>query len=269
VQSKCWGPAASATIQIFTRHLLFPATISKLFRPDIRWLPTTIRADLEYHWRASSIVPLALQYGGLACSMAARREKHPHSARGRGGAADYDLRSGAFVCAREPACDRAITKRASTCSACGLVMHWSRAYIQAGVSTAGPFLAKTLRRRVAVLYALMRWSHFARPGISAVRRPRAAGVISPATMQRRGGFASNRGVAETRGMLRRASRPFLLSAASAASCTGAGQGVAHPTSNGCNLQTGDLLAPGTVSAQRPRAMPAGDHGARFTAGVLR
>jgi fumarylacetoacetase len=166
---------------------------------------------------------------------------------------DYELEVGALVARGNPlgepvGIDEAREHIFGLC----LVNDWSARDIQSWeYQPLGPFLAKnfatTVSPWVVTLDALepFRAPALARPA----EDPMPLGYLSGGDDQRRGGFDVQLEVyLETPRMHQAGELPFLLSRSNLRELYWTlGQMVAHHTSNGCNLQTGDLLATGTVS----------------------
>ena len=244
-------PAAIGDYTDFYASIFHATNVGKLFRPDNPLLPNYKYVPIGYHGRASSIVP---------SGTAIRRPRGQHA-----GAAgepptfgptrllDYELEVGAFVSKANPlgepvAIDEAREHLFGLC----LVNDWSARDIQSWeYQPLGPFLAKnfatTVSPWVITLDALepFRAPAFARPA----EDPAPLAYLTGGDDQRRGGFDLQLEVyLETPRMHQAGEAPFLLSRSNLRELYWTlGQMVAHHTSSGCNLQTGDLLATGTVS----------------------
>jgi fumarylacetoacetase len=244
-------PAAIGDYTDFYASIFHATNVGKLFRPENPLLPNYKYVPIGYHGRASSIVP---------SGTAVRRPRGQVA--GAGGDAptfgpsrllDYELEVGAFV-SRPNRLSESVTideAREHLFGLC-LVNDWSARDIQSWeYQPLGPFLSKsfatTVSPWVVTLDALepFRTTAFARPAEDPAPLP----YLTGGDDQRRGGFDVLLEVyLETPRMHQAGEAPFLLSRSNLRELYWTlGQMVAHHTSNGCNLRTGDLLATGTVS----------------------
>jgi fumarylacetoacetase len=237
---------------------IFHATnVGKLFRPDNPLLPNYKYVPIGYHGRASSIV---------ASGTAVRRPQGqlpsaPGDAPTMGltRMLDYELEVGAFVGygngLGQPV---PIAEAREHLFGLCLVNDWSARDIQSWeYQPLGPFLAKsfatTVSPWVVTLDALepFRVPAYDRPEEDPAPLP----YLTGGDDQQRGGFDVRLEVyLETPRMRQAGEAPFLLSRSNLRELYWTlGQMVAHHTSNGCNLRTGDLLATGTVSGSEATA----------------
>ena len=250
-------PAAIGDYTDFYASIFHATNVGKLFRPDNPLLPNYKYVPIGYHGRASSIVPT---YTGV--------QRPRGQLPGAQGAApsvgptrmlDYELEIGAFVghgnrFGHPVAIDKAREHLFGLC----LVNDWSARDIQSWeYQPLGPFLSKsfatTVSPWVVTLDALepFRVPAYERPADD----PAPLAYLAGEDDQRRGGFDVKLEVLlETPRMRETGEAPFLLSRSNLRELYWTlGQMVAHHTSNGCNLRTGDLLATGTVSGSETTA----------------
>lgn len=244
-------PAAIGDYTDFYASIFHATNVGKLFRPDNPLLPNYKYVPIGYHGRASSIVSNCTAIRRPRGQMAGAVGEAPTFGASR--LLDYELEMGAFVSRPNPlgepvAIDEAREQLFGLC----LVNDWSARDIQSWeYQPLGPFLAKsfatTVSPWVVTLDALepFRSPAFARPA----EDPAPLSYLNSGDDQRRGGFDVQLEVyLETPRMHQAGESPFLLSRSNLRELYWTlGQMVAHHTSNGCNLQTGDLLATGTVS----------------------
>jgi fumarylacetoacetase len=250
-------PAAIGDYTDFYASIFHATNVGKLFRPDNPLLPNYKYVPIGYHGRASSIVPT---YTGV--------QRPRGQLPGAPGAApsvgptrmlDYELEIGAFVghgnrFGHPVSIDKAREHLFGLC----LVNDWSARDIQSWeYQPLGPFLSKsfatTVSPWVVTLDALepFRVPAYERPEEDPAPLP----YLNGEEDQRRGGFDVKLEVLlETPRMREAGEAPFLLSRSNLRELYWTlGQMVAHHTSNGCNLRTGDLLATGTVSGSETTA----------------
>jgi fumarylacetoacetase len=244
-------PAAIGDYTDFYASIFHATNVGKLFRPDNPLLPNYKYVPIGYHGRASSIIPSGKAVRRPSGQMAGAAGEPPIFGPSR--LLDYELEVGAFVARSNPlgepvAIDEAREHLFGLC----LVNDWSARDIQSWeYQPLGPFLAKnfatTVSPWVVTLDALepFRAPAFARPE----EDPAPLSYLNGGDDQRRGGFDIQLEVyLETPRMHQAGEPPFLLSRSNLRELYWTlGQLVAHHTGNGCNLQTGDLLATGTVS----------------------
>jgi fumarylacetoacetase len=223
--------------------------IGKLFRPDNPLLPNYKWLPIGYHGRASSVVisgtPIVRPGGQTRAA-----EQDPVFGPSR--RLDYEAELG-FVVGPGNALGRPVAIEKAEDHVVGVVLlnDWSARDIQAWeYQPLGPFLAKSFATTVSpwivTLEALepFRCPPFQRDAAD----PRPLPYLS---------FESDRGIDIGLEMHLRTSRmkkPARLSRGSARDAYWTiAQMVAHHTSNGCNLQPGDLLGSGTLSGSAPDA----------------
>jgi fumarylacetoacetase len=237
---------------------IFHATnVGKLFRPENPLLPNYKYVPIGYHGRASSIVASGTAVRRPRGQVAGAPGEPPSFVPTR--LLDYELEVGAFVGTPNAlgvpvGMEEAREHLFGLC----LVNDWSARDIQAWeYQPLGPFLGKsfatTVSPWVVTLDALepFRAPAFPRPQEDPAPLP----YLASSDDQQRGGFDVQLEVLlETPRMHQAGEAPFLLSRSNLRELYWTlGQMVAHHSSNGCNLRTGDLLATGTVTGSATTA----------------
>ncbi len=265
------GAAEALLVPMSGAELLLPVTIGdytdfyasidhatnvgKMFRPDNPLLPNYKWLPIGYHGRSSSIV-----ISGTPVRRPSGQRKDPSAEQPTFGPTrllDYELELGAFVGAPNPLgstvpIGEADQRVAGFC----LLNDWSARDIQSWeYQPLGPFLGKSFATTVSPWIVT-------REALEPFRRPRAARPEGdPAPMaeldgpvdRERGAYGITLEVWLATPRMRAAgTAPALVSRSDFARLYWTvGQMVAHHTSNGCNLRTGDLLGSGTVSGATP------------------
>ncbi|MFL5620557.1 MAG: fumarylacetoacetase [Gemmatimonadaceae bacterium] len=227
------------------------SNVGSMFRPDNALLPNYKWIPIGYHGRASSVVPsgtpVRRPFGQT------REETTSPPTFGPTRRLDYELEVGAII-ADGNALGTPIPIAGAEGHVAGLclVNDWSARDIQAWeYQPLGPFLAKsfatTLSPWIVTLDALapFRVPATARPDGD----PAPLAYLDDDADRAEGGFDITLEVLlSTRRMREEGVPPWRVSAGTFATMYWTlAQLVAHHTSNGCNLQPGDLLASGTVS----------------------
>jgi len=227
------------------------SNVGSMFRPDNALLPNYKWVPIGYHGRASSLVPSGTPV--RRPSGQTRDDASSPPTFGPSRRLDYELEIGAFI-ADGNALGAPIPIASAERHVAGLclVNDWSARDIQAWeYQPLGPFLAKsfatTLSPWIVTLDALapFRVPAIARPDSDPAPLP----YLDDAADRRQGGFdISLQVLLSTARMRDEGMPPWRVSAGSFTTMYWTlAQMVAHHTSNGCNLQPGDLLASGTVS----------------------
>ena len=244
-------PARVGDYTDFYASIHHATNVGGMFRPDNPLLPNYKWVPIGYHGRASSIVP-----SGTAIRRPAGQTRDDASEPPRFGPSrrlDYELEVGAVIAdgnalgATIPI-GRAEEYVAGLC----LVNDWSARDIQSWeYQPLGPFLSKsfatTMSPWIVTLDALAPFR------VAAAERaqgdPAPLPYLHDATDRAYGGFDIELEVVlSTDWMRREGLPPSRVSTGNFATMYWTiAQLVAHHTSNGCNLQPGDLLASGTVS----------------------
>lgn len=234
-------------------------TVGSMFRPDNPLLPNYKHVPIGYHGRASSIVVSDTEIRRPRGQIPPPDDKPGQPPTfGPSRMLDYELEVGAFVgpgnAQGEPI---PIADAEKHVFGLCLVNDWSARDIQKWeYQPLGPFLAKnfatTISPYVVTLEALepFRCPAYTRPDGD----PTPLEYLRDAENERRGGFDITLEVwLRTAEMERRGMSPVRLSKSNGFKDMywTIAQMVAHHTSNGCNLQPGDLLASGTVSGPGP------------------
>ena len=226
--------------------------VGKQFRPDQPLLPNYKYVPIGYHGRASSV-----RVSGAPVIRPKGQRKPPTADIPDYGPArrlDYELELGMFIGrGNELGTTIPIAEAASHIAGYCLLNDWSARDLQAWeYQPLGPFLAKNF------LTTISPWviSPDALAPFRTAIPPRPEGDPAPlpylddATDRARGGLAITIEAALLTAKMRAAGEePHLLShgEAAAAMYWSAAQIVAHHSSNGCNLMSGDLIGTGTLS----------------------
>jgi fumarylacetoacetase len=244
-------PARIGNYTDFYASVFHATNVGSMFRPDNPLLPNYKYVPIGYHGRASSIVasgtPVRRPWGQTRADGATVPSFGP-SAR-----LDYELEVGLFA-GPGNALGSPVPLDEANAHAFGLclVNDWSARDVQAWeYQPLGPFLAKnfatTVSPWVVTLEALapFRVAAFRRPDGDPAPLP----YLASAADARSGGFDVTLDVFLSSHRMRESGcAPARLSRSNLSTMYWTfAQMVAHHTSNGCNLQPGDLLASGTVS----------------------
>jgi fumarylacetoacetase len=229
--------------------------IGRLFRPDAPLLPNYKYVPIGYHGRASSIRP-----SGAPVRRPNGQRKPPQASAPDFGPCrrlDYELELGVWIGAGgqlgEPI---PIGEAGAHVAGLTLLNDWSARDLQAWeYQPLGPFLAKsfltTVSPWIVTAEALIpfRMPQPARPSGDPAPLP----YLWDEADQSAGAFAIDLEVfLLTPGMRERGLSPHRVSRGPASNMYWTvAQMIAHHASNGCNLQTGDLLGTGTISAPTP------------------
>jgi fumarylacetoacetase len=227
--------------------------VGSMFRPDNPLMPNYKYVPIGYHGRASSIVVSGTDVKRPKGQNRSHQEKPPVFGSCKN--LDYEMELGFFV-GRGNKLGEPIPIGEAEEHIFGvcLVNDWSARDIQAWeYQPLGPFLAKnfatTISPYVVTMEALapFRTKAFERdPG-----DPQPLDYLSDEQNQRLGGLDINLEVyIQTEKMRTENIKPHRLSRSNTKDLYWTiGQMLTHHASNGCNLQTGDLMATGTVSGQ--------------------
>jgi fumarylacetoacetase len=263
---RCLVPQSAATMQLpavigdytdFYSSIFHATNVGKLFRPDQPLLPNYKWVPIGYHGRSSSIAisgtPVRRPHGQSKAPDA------PTPSFGPSQSLDYELELGAFV---GPGNSRGesipLANAAAHLFGVVLLNDWSARDLQSWeYQPLGPFLAKnfatTLSPWVVTMEALapFRAPAFARPTGDPAPLP----YLTDAGNAAHGGLAVKLEVwLLTEKMRAAGAAPHRLSSGNFQQMYWTlPQLLTHHTSNGCNLQPGDLLGSGTVSGPTPDA----------------
>lgn len=248
-------PMQSWNYTDFYASIHHASTVGAMFRPDNPLLPNYKHVPIGYHGRASSIV-----HSGTPIRRPHGQQSPPEDNPGAGPSfgpckmLDYELEMGCVISGFNPVGKPVpISQAGERIAGLILVNDWSARDVQKWeYQPLGPFLAKNFATSVGqCIVTREALEPFRCPAL-----PRPSGDPRPLDYlwdeqdQQRGGFDITMEVyLLTEQMEKRSMSPHRLS-------SGRGfkemywtfaQMIAHHTSNGCNLQVGDLVASGTVS----------------------
>jgi fumarylacetoacetase len=241
----------------FYASIYHATNVGKLFRPDNPLLPNYKYVPIGYHGRASSIVITGTEVRRPLGQTQPPGAKSPSF--GASQMLDYEAEIGFFVGAgNELGQPVPIENAEEHIFGVCLVNDWSARDIQSWeYQPLGPFLAKNFATTISPW--IVTWEALEPYRVPAFFRP--PGDPAPLPYLSFEKDRSEGGIDLTvevfvRSMLMREGhmRPARLSASSLADMYWtAAQMLTHHTSNGCNLQTGDLFASGTISGPDPGA----------------
>ncbi len=247
-------PVAFRNFTDFFASIFHATNAGRLFRPDNPLMPNYKYVPVAYHSRASSVrisgVPVTRPNGQ-------RRSSDGPPRFGPSRRLDFELELGAFVgTASELGRPVPIAEAASHIFGNCLLNDWSARDIQAWeAQPLGPFLGKNFATTIspwvitAGALAPFRTAAFARPQGDPAPLP----YLDDAQDRADGGIDITLEAYITTDAMRRADMPAhrLTQSSSAQLYWTFAQMLAHHTSNGCNLEIGDLLGSGTVSGPEP------------------
>jgi fumarylacetoacetase len=250
-QAELLLPVAIGDYTDFYASVFHATNVGRIFRPDNPLLPNYKHVPIAYHGRSSSIVASGTDI--RRPSGQSKAPDAPHPSFGPSQRLDYEMEIGALVGVGNPlaqpiALDEAEQHLFGLC----LLNDWSARDIQAWeYQPLGPFLAKsfvsTISPWVVTIEALapFRSPAFVRPP----EDPRPLPYLSSTSNEESGGIDVKVEVLLSSAQMREQGlEPLSLSRNSFLNMYWTvAQMVAHHTSNGCNLRTGDLLGSGTVS----------------------
>jgi len=227
--------------------------VGSMFRPDNPLMPNYKYIPIAYHGRASSIVISGTNIKRPMGQNRSDTEKPPVFVPARN--LDYEMELGFFVgqgndLGRPIPIGEAEDHIFGVC----LVNDWSARDIQAWeYQPLGPFLAKNFATTISPFVVTMealapfRTQAFERDP----EDPQPLPYLSDETNRKFGGLDINLEVyIQTEKMRNEKIEPFMLSRSNTKDLYWTiGQMLTHHASNGCNLQTGDLMATGTVSGK--------------------
>jgi len=254
-KAELFLPVAIGDYTDFYTGIHHAQAIGRMFRPDNPLLPNYKWVPIGYHGRASSVV-----VSGTPVQRPNGQTKAPEAAAPVFGPCrrlDYEVELG-FVIGPGNRLGKSIPIGRALDHVFGVVLlnDWSARDVQAWeYQPLGPFLAKsfatTISPWIVTLEALepFRCPAFPRTGDD----PRPLAYLTHEADQREGGYDIGTQMYLSSAKMRAAKLPpALLSRCSFRdSYWTAAQMVAHQTSNGCNLQPGDLLGSGTISGPAP------------------
>lgn len=251
-------PARIGDYTDFYASVYHATNVGRLFRPESPLLPNYKWVPIGYHGRASSIVMSGAEVRRPCGQTKAPDATKPTFAPSK--ALDYELEVGFFVGTGNKLGEPVPLNEAERhiFGLC-LVNDWSARDVQAWeYQPLGPFLAKnfatTISPWVVTMEALepFRVPRFTR----AEDDPKPLAYLDSPGDREHGGFDVTVEVwLQTTQMRRRGQPAFRVSRGNLRDLYWTfAQMLAHHTSNGCNLQPGDLLASGTVSGATPDSL---------------
>ncbi|MCY7375384.1 MAG: fumarylacetoacetase [Pyrinomonadaceae bacterium] len=233
---------------------IFHATnVGAMFRPDNPLLPNYKWLPIGYHGRASSIVVSGTDVKRPKGQNRGDTEQPPVYIPAKN--LDYEMEVGFFVGKGNQMGETIPIENAEEhiFGLC-LVNDWSARDIQAWeYQPLGPFLAKSFATTVSPFVVTM--EALAPFRVPAFERdaddPQPLDYLNGETNRKSGGFDIKLEVyLQTPKMREESVAPFMLSRSNMKDLYWTiGQMLTHHASNGCNLQTGDLMATGTVSGR--------------------
>ena len=244
-------PARVGDYTDFYASVYHATNVGKLFRPENPLLPNYKWVPIGYHGRASSIVVSGSEIKRPSGQRKAADADAPVFGPSR--MLDYELEVGCFVGEGNGLGDAVALKDAGRhmFGLC-LVNDWSARDVQAWeYQPLGPFLAKNFATTISPWAVTMEaLEPFRVPAFTrAEGDPQPLGYLSDAEDSARGGLDVTLEVwLRTAQMRREGADAVRVSRGNLRDLYWTlGQMLTHHTSNGCNLQAGDLLATGTVS----------------------
>jgi len=233
---------------------IFHATnVGSMFRPDNPLMPNYKYVPIGYHGRASSIVVSGTEIKRPNGQNRSDQEKPPVFGPCKN--LDYEMELGFFVGqGNEMGWPIPLSEAEDHIFGVCLVNDWSARDIQAWeYQPLGPFLAKNFATTISPFVVTMealapfRTKAFERDA----EDPKPLDYLNDERNEKFGGLDINLEVyVQTEKMRQENIEPHLLSRSNTKDLYWTiGQMLAHHASNGCNLQTGDLMATGTVSGK--------------------
>jgi fumarylacetoacetase len=223
-----------------------------LFRPDMPLLPNYQWVPVAYHGRASSVG----RGGKIKRPHGQSRTSAGQPLFGPSRRLDYELELGLWVGVENPQGEPVgMDEAEDRLFGVTLLNDWSARDIQAWeYQPLGPFLAKSFATSVSPwLVSFEALAPFRRPFTRPEGDPQPLPHLDSAFNRAAGAFDMTLEVWLQTARMRQQKLPAVrLSQSNALDAYWtAAQMVAHHTSNGCNLQVGDLLGTGTLSGPRP------------------
>jgi fumarylacetoacetase len=250
-------PAVIGDYTDFYASIDHARNVGSMFRPNDPLLPNYKYVPIGYHGRASSIVLSGSQVRRPMGQIRDDPEQQPTVTATR--RLDYELEVGVFIGVPNPlGSPVSMMEGDRHIFGCCLLNDWSARDIQSWeYQPLGPFLSKsfatTISPWIVTLEALepYRASAYVRPEGDPAPLP----YLQWDADQRRGGLDIRLEVyLRTAAMRQRSQDPVRVSRSRFTSMYWTvAQLVAHHTSNGCNLRSGDLLGSGTISGPEPES----------------
>jgi fumarylacetoacetase len=247
-------PVAIGDYTDFYASINHATNVGKLFRPDQPLMPNYKFVPIGYHGRASSIV-----ISGAAVQRPDGQTK-PASADvptfGPSRQMDYELELGAYIgIGNSFGSPIDVDEAEQHIFGVSLLNDWSARDIQAWeYQPLGPFLGKSFATSVSpwVVTTDALAPYRVQLAARAEGDPQPLPYLASRNSREQGVDVQLEVYLSTQKMRDASLKPVRLSCVSAKELYWSfAQMVAHHTSNGCNLRTGDLLASGTISGPRP------------------
>jgi fumarylacetoacetase len=246
-------PLLTSDYTDFYASIFHATNVGAMFRPDNPLLPNYKYVPIGYHGRASSIVVSGTDVKRPKGQNRADAEQPPVYIPAKN--LDYEMEVGFFVGkGNELGSTIPIENAEEHIFGLCLVNDWSARDIQAWeYQPLGPFLAKNFATTISPFVVTM--EALAPFRVPAFERdaddPQPLPHLQSGHNKRFGGFDIKLEVyIQTEKMRAENVEPFMISRSNMKDLYWTiGQMLAHHASNGCNLQTGDLMATGTVSGR--------------------
>jgi fumarylacetoacetase len=250
-------PAVIGGYTDFYASIFHATNVGSLFRPESPLLPNYKHVPIAYHGRTSSMLVSGKPFH-RPCGQTKRADEQAPAFR-PSERLDYEAEIAAFIgVGNEHGTPIRLADAERHLFGLGLLNDWSARDIQAWeYQPLGPFLGKnfatTISPWVVTLEALapFRCRAFGRPSTD----PRPLPYLFAPSNEAEGGFDVTVEVCLRSAAMRdRAIDAIRLSRSSLRDIYWTfGQMMTHHTSNGCNLQPGDIIASGTISGRDDRA----------------
>ena len=250
-QAEMRLPVAVGDFTDFFASIFHASNAGRLFRPDNPLMPNYKYVPVAYHSRTSSI-----RVSGTPFKRPRGQRKRPDEAAPSYGPSrnlDFEVELGIYVGTPSELGEPVpVAAAAEHIFGCCLLNDWSARDIQAWeYQPLGPFLGKNFATTVspwvvtAEALAPFRTPAFARPAGDPAPLPH----LDDAGDRAHGGLdITLEAYVSTETMRRAGTAPLRVTQTSCANLYWTvAQMIAHHTSNGCNLATGDLIGSGTVS----------------------
>ncbi len=244
-------PTAIGDYTDFYCSIFHATNVGSMFRPEAPLLPNYKYVPIGYHGRASSIVVSGTDVKRPHGQNRSDAEKPPVFIPAKN--LDYEMELGFFV-GKGNELGQPINIKDAEEHIFGmcLVNDWSARDIQAWeYQPLGPFLAKNFATTISPFVVTMEaLAPFRTPAFERdPDDPQPLGYLSDENNKKFGGLDINlEAYIQTEKMRDEKIEPFLVSRSNTKDLYWTvGQMLTHHASNGCNLQTGDLIASGTVS----------------------
>jgi fumarylacetoacetase len=227
-------------------------TVGSLMRPDNPLLPNYAWVPIGYHGRASSV---GIE-GRIRRPVGQTRSSGDRPHHGPSKRLDYELELGLWVgAANELGAPVDMRQAEDRLFGLTLLNDWSARDIQAWENQPlGPFLAKSFATTVSPwVVTFDALAPFRRPPVRPEGQPEPLPYLQSDLNAAQGALDITLSVSLQTAAMRQAGLPAVqLSQSNALDAAWTlAQLVTHHTSNGCNLQIGDLLGTGTLSGPRP------------------